>query len=72
MALYPIVSRLKTAAYSAGAVVIDPVEYLCRRDCPALTNDGAPIYKNNGHLRPSYVRDNVTFLDAIIDPGAEF
>jgi hypothetical protein len=72
VALHPIVSRLKTAAHSAGAVVIDPVEYLCRRDCPALTDDGAPVYKDNGHLRPSFVRDNVTFLDAIITGDGGF
>src|SRR5712671_3522592 len=64
--LEPVVSRLKRIARSTGATVIDPVDYLCDGNCPTLTNDGWPVYMDDNHLRPSFVRQHVTFLDAIV------
>lgn len=63
----PIGAKLRQVAESAGAIVIDPVEFLCNTTtCPALTSTGEPMYKDATHLRPSYVRDNVLFLDGTI------
>ncbi len=63
----PITSRLMDIARSTGATAIDPVDYLCHdADCPTLTGDGSPMYMDGGHLRPSYVREHVTFLDPIV------
>jgi peptidoglycan/LPS O-acetylase OafA/YrhL len=63
----PMASRLTEIAQATGAEVIDPVNYLCGNgNCPTFTGDGMPIYMDAGHLRPGYVRDHVTFLDAIV------
>lgn len=65
--LQPITSRLRSIAHSTGAMAIDPVDYLCPQTlCPTFAADGLPIYRDIAHLRPSYVRDHVTFLDAIV------
>lgn len=65
--LKPIASRLAAIASSTGAMAIDPVRYLCHDGgCPTLTDDGLPTYMDYNHLRPSFVREHVTFLDAIV------
>lgn len=59
-------NRLRDVAVQAGATVIDPLDYLCDKNfCPAMNHDGEPMYKDATHLRPSYVRDHVFFLDPI-------
>jgi hypothetical protein len=66
-AVDPIVSRLRRIAHDRGASVIDPMESLCdRTTCPVVSPDGEPMYHDAAHLRPSYVRNNVRFLDAIV------
>jgi peptidoglycan/LPS O-acetylase OafA/YrhL len=57
--------RLAEVARGAGAKVIDPLEILCdsRGWCPATDTGGTPIYKDATHLRPSFVRDHVRYLD---------
>jgi hypothetical protein len=48
-------------------VAINPVDYLCRQSyCPTLADDGMPVYTDNSHLRPDYVREHATFLDPIV------
>jgi hypothetical protein len=70
--LEPFVSRLKRIAVATGATTIDPVEFMCgEASCPTLTADGSPLYMDDNHLRLSYVRDHVTFLDAIVVRGKE-
>jgi peptidoglycan/LPS O-acetylase OafA/YrhL len=70
-ALGPIDARLERLARETGATVIDPVPSLCNAtSCPAITPDGEPMYHDANHLRPSYVRDSVHFLDeTILDGG---
>jgi hypothetical protein len=66
-AIQPIVSKLLEIARDTGANVIDPMESLCdATTCPAATPAGEPMYWDKYHLRPSYVRENVHFLDATI------
>lgn len=56
--------RLAEAAAAAGALVIDPVEHLCVNNrCPVVTADGRPIYKDDNHYRPFYVKENAGFVD---------
>jgi peptidoglycan/LPS O-acetylase OafA/YrhL len=56
--------RLTAIAKSAGAHVIDPIDFLCGdRICASVTDNGEPIYKDAAHLRASFVRNRVTFLD---------
>jgi hypothetical protein len=58
---------LSSIANAAGAIVLDPVRIVCReRYCPTLADDGMPVYTDNNHLRPAYVREHMTFLDAIL------
>ena len=66
-AIGPTGAKLRRIAQLTGAQVIDPVNFLCDRAvCPAITSTGEPMYKDNGHLRPSYVRDHVPFLDETV------
>jgi hypothetical protein len=66
-ALNPITLKITKIARATGATAIDPVEYLCREaDCPALADDGLPTHMDYNHLRPSYVREHVTFLDSLL------
>lgn len=59
---------LKAISESNGAVVITPIEFLCNRSlCPSVDSLGDPIYKDNGHLRPTYVRKSATFIDSVLN-----
>jgi peptidoglycan/LPS O-acetylase OafA/YrhL len=65
--LEPLSFRLASIASSQGAVPIKPVDYLCQKSyCPTLADDGMPVYTDNSHLRPAYVREHATFLDPIV------
>jgi peptidoglycan/LPS O-acetylase OafA/YrhL len=64
-------SRLREIARRTGATVIDPLESLCdATQCPTVTPEGEPIYQDAVHLRPSYVREHVRFLDPIVQLAA--
>jgi hypothetical protein len=63
----PIARRLAEIANSTGAAALDPMVYVCRNaHCPTLAADGLPIYADDSHLRPAYVREHVAFFDAIV------
>ena len=65
--LKPIASRLMDIARSSGATAVDPSEYICGETyCPTLADDRMPVYTDESHLRPAFVRDHMTFLDAIV------
>jgi len=56
-------SRLKIVGQKADAIVIDPLSFfLANGSYPRLIN-GKHIYKDSCHLRPSFVREQVTYLD---------
>jgi peptidoglycan/LPS O-acetylase OafA/YrhL len=62
-----IIEQLKMISKKTGAIFINPLTFLCDKNfCPALTNDGYPIYKDEGHIRTSYVKENVFYLDETI------
>lgn len=63
-----LTQRMRLLLEAVGAETIDPLAYLCDKDgiCPTVTPDGKPIYKDAGHLRPTYVRSQVTFLDRLL------
>lgn len=57
---------LLNVAKEAGAIVIDPSSAICHQgQCALLDQDGRPIYRDNNHLRASYVKNNVRFLDQV-------
>ena len=67
--LAPVVRRLEATARDNGAAVIDPLKFLCEATtCSALTADGYPIYRDRSHLRLSFARDFVVYLDGTISP----
>ncbi len=61
-------SILKRIGKETGATVIDPVEFLCpSKTCLNIDKKGQPLYKDVCHLRASYVKEQATFLDQIMD-----
>lgn len=59
----PVNAMLRSVADSVQAKVIDPPESLCgSTECSTLS-DGRPIYKDHAHLRSSYVREHIHYLD---------
>jgi len=61
------VSRLAQAALGAGATVIDPADELCGpKVCRSVTSDGEPMYRDGFHLRATYMRERVHYLDRIV------
>jgi len=65
--LRPVDEQLRRIANNIGATVIDPADTLCTPIvCPAVQDDGAPIFKDKSHLRESYVRTNFLALDRYV------
>jgi SGNH domain (fused to AT3 domains) len=65
----PLRARLRALGSAAGAQVIDPMDFLCGdQTCETVTPSGDPIYRDGVHLRASFVRTHVSFLDQMIQP----
>jgi len=48
--------------------VINPLDALCNtQQCSTADSEGVPIYKDNKHIRASYMRSNVVFLDNMVE-----
>jgi peptidoglycan/LPS O-acetylase OafA/YrhL len=67
-----ILDRVSATATSAGAVVLDPVPFVCDDgECPVVGPEGEPTHADRGHMRPWYVIQRAGFLDqALRDPRA--
>ena len=65
-----ILDRISATATSAGAVVLDPVPFVCDDGmCPVIGPEGEPTHADRGHMRPWYVIQRATFLDQTLrDP----
>lgn len=51
-------------ASRTGAIIIDPIPTLCPNGkCIIQLEDGEPVYKDNDHLRPFFVRKLSTYID---------
>jgi peptidoglycan/LPS O-acetylase OafA/YrhL len=56
--------RLKDLAQRVGAHTIDQLSALCREDsCMRLTQDKKPIYKDEHHLRPFFVKEHADYFE---------
>jgi peptidoglycan/LPS O-acetylase OafA/YrhL len=56
--------QLKEVAKSAGVEVIDQLAYLCPEGkCLRLTNEKQPIYRDDHHLRPFFVKDHADYFE---------
>ena len=57
-------AQLRQLAAQAGAETIDPLPSLCRDgNCAIASRDGQFLYKDNNHLRASYVAQQASYLD---------
>jgi peptidoglycan/LPS O-acetylase OafA/YrhL len=60
-------ARLKAIAHAAGAVVIDPADWLCTAShCPAADEFGRPLFTDGSHLRASVVRERFVAVDRYV------
>mgnify|MGYP000316896290 CR=1 FL=1 len=63
----PVLARLSEAANAAGAVVLDPVPWVCDADlCAVVGAGGEPTHADRGHMRPWFVIERATFLDQVL------
>jgi len=63
----PVLTRLSDVATTAGAVVIDPVPFVCDGEgCPVVSPSGEPTHADRGHMRPWFVIERATFLDQVL------
>lgn len=59
----PVSSIINMHLDRPGVRLIDTTLYYCDQDyCPAVNEDGVPIYKDSHHLRSSYVEQHADFL----------
>lgn len=60
----PVLRRVRIAAAKAGAIVLDPVGYMCdRATCPTVDGNGDPLYVDGRHLRASVARKRALWMD---------
>jgi len=53
--LVPITPLLEDVAQRSGAIILDPADFLCKNNwCSAVTEEGEPIYSDEGHLRGTF------------------
>jgi peptidoglycan/LPS O-acetylase OafA/YrhL len=60
--------QLSQLAIRHNINIINPLDVLCDELlCHTTDVNGVPIYKDNKHIRASYMREHVTFLDSMVD-----
>lgn len=66
----PVHSGIQAVASAAGAIVLDPVPYVCDGDvCPVAGPRAEPTHADRGHMRPWFVIERAAFLDQVLrDP----
>jgi peptidoglycan/LPS O-acetylase OafA/YrhL len=65
--LYHVTSKLRKNLEGTGAILIDPVNTLCdAKRCPSMSIEGGAVYADLLHIRGSYVREKVVFLDEAV------
>jgi hypothetical protein len=63
-----LIALLTEAAHRNGAILIDPLKDLCLDGIWIANDEAGPIRIDPGHLRPSYVREHVKYLDETVAP----
>ena len=62
-------TELANLAIKNGAIVIDPIKYLCPENkCPVFDSEGNPLYRDEMHMRASYVRSSADYIDITLNP----
>lgn len=64
-----VFADLERAAKDGGAKTIDPLEHLVLEGICIAVDENGPIRSDAVHLRPSFVRDHVTYLDSAVTDG---
>jgi peptidoglycan/LPS O-acetylase OafA/YrhL len=64
-------TEVTNLAIKNGAIVIDPIKYLCPDNkCPVFDSEGNPLYRDEMHMRASYVRSSAAFIDITVKPNS--
>ena len=62
-------AELANLAIKNGAIVIDPIKYLCPENkCPVFDSAGNPLYRDEDHMRASYARSSAVYIDITLKP----
>ena len=50
----------------AGAIIINPIDYLCSNEfCPDTLSDGTRIYRDKDHLGSAFIAHHASFIDQV-------
>lgn len=64
-----LLHALSAIGQNTGAVVIDPIPYLCTPPtCDVLDPHGEPLYMDEHHMRPFHVLRNAVYIDQTLRP----
>jgi peptidoglycan/LPS O-acetylase OafA/YrhL len=59
--------QLISIAREANVEIINPINFLCsENNCPIKSNENQFIYRDNNHIRPSYAKYKLEYLDSIL------
>jgi NADPH:quinone reductase-like Zn-dependent oxidoreductase len=62
-------TKLANLAIKNGAIVIDPIKYLCPENkCPVFDSEGNPLYRDEVHMRASYAKSSAVYIDITVKP----
>lgn len=50
-----------------GAVLINPLDYLCTTGVCPVIRDGKPLYNDASHIRADYAAASATFIDELVE-----
>ena len=63
-------TTLVNLAIKNGAIVIDPINYLCPENkCPVFDSEGNPLYRDEVHMRASYAKSSAVYIDITLNPN---
>ena len=62
----PVDDKIASIALRVGATLIDPSRALCNAVCAAVDADGHFIFKDDTHLRASFMRSSFDMLDSVV------
>ena len=63
-----LLDEITAVAKANGANVINPVDDLCKDGVCIVEDENGPIHYDFGHLRSSFVRNKVKYLDVTMEP----
>lgn len=59
--------RLIITASNLGIQILDPLSILCSdKKCVSTLSDGTPVYKDDNHVRISFLEEHASFLDVTL------